>query len=248
MSNSLVILRYRDRDWRRYLHGFSRQIERLRSSVSLVTDLRTIVHPFQRHGTNVIADSCINCRPQPPRVNQAKIGREATFPEYRQQATAIEADAENRQQAGFVYIDQRGNGRATNKPEFTCACSKVQFPSVSIAVLRSSRGSVRSSRSNRSTAALSSSGSKKTSELPSALETIGAVICKGFSRHDSSRAIRAGYRRVFCPRTELVAQIEFTEWTPDGHLRHSKFVGLREDKEPKAVIREALDRATSAAL
>ena len=25
----------------------------------------------------------------------------------------------------------------------------------------------------------------------------------------------------------LVAQIEFTEWTPDGHLRHSSFAGLR---------------------
>src|SRR5439155_12097649 len=31
-------------------------------------------------------------------------------------------------------------------------------------------------------------------------------------------------------KPELVAQIEFTEWTPDGHLRHSKFVGLRDDK------------------
>jgi hypothetical protein len=31
-------------------------------------------------------------------------------------------------------------------------------------------------------------------------------------------------------KLELVAQIEFTEWTPDGHLRHSRFVGLREDK------------------
>jgi len=31
-------------------------------------------------------------------------------------------------------------------------------------------------------------------------------------------------------RPELVTQIEFTEWTPDGHLRHSKFLGLREDK------------------
>jgi DNA ligase D-like protein (predicted ligase) len=29
-------------------------------------------------------------------------------------------------------------------------------------------------------------------------------------------------------KSELVAQIEFTEWTPDGHLRHSKFIGLRE--------------------
>ena len=32
-------------------------------------------------------------------------------------------------------------------------------------------------------------------------------------------------------KPELVAQIEFGEWTPDGHLRHSKFVGLREDKD-----------------
>ena len=31
-------------------------------------------------------------------------------------------------------------------------------------------------------------------------------------------------------KPELVAQIEFTEWTPDDHLRHSKFVGLREHK------------------
>ena len=39
-------------------------------------------------------------------------------------------------------------------------------------------------------------------------------------------------------KPELVAQIEFTEWTPDGHLRHSSFLGLREDKEPRQVVRE----------
>jgi ATP-dependent DNA ligase len=39
-------------------------------------------------------------------------------------------------------------------------------------------------------------------------------------------------------RPELVAQIEFTEWTPDGHLRHSKFVGLREHKDAREVERE----------
>jgi hypothetical protein len=33
-------------------------------------------------------------------------------------------------------------------------------------------------------------------------------------------------------------QIEFTEWTPDGHLRHSKFVGLREDKDAREVMQE----------
>jgi bifunctional non-homologous end joining protein LigD len=39
-------------------------------------------------------------------------------------------------------------------------------------------------------------------------------------------------------RPELGAQIEFTEWTPDGHLRHSSFAGLREDKNPRRVVRE----------
>jgi ATP-dependent DNA ligase len=38
-------------------------------------------------------------------------------------------------------------------------------------------------------------------------------------------------------KPELVAQIEFTEWTPDGHLRHPKFVGLREDKAARDVMR-----------
>jgi bifunctional non-homologous end joining protein LigD len=40
-------------------------------------------------------------------------------------------------------------------------------------------------------------------------------------------------------RPELVANFEFLEWTQDGHLRHSKFVGLRDDKGPRDVRREA---------
>jgi bifunctional non-homologous end joining protein LigD len=36
----------------------------------------------------------------------------------------------------------------------------------------------------------------------------------------------------------LVAQIEFREWTPDRHLRHASFAGLRNDKEPSRVLRE----------
>jgi ATP-dependent DNA ligase len=39
-------------------------------------------------------------------------------------------------------------------------------------------------------------------------------------------------------KPKLVAQIEFTEWTSDGHLRHSKFVGLREDKGALDVVRQ----------
>ena len=42
---------------------------------------------------------------------------------------------------------------------------------------------------------------------------------------------------------DLVAQIEFTEWTPDGHLRSATFVGLREDKNPREVVREPENRS-----
>jgi ATP-dependent DNA ligase len=36
----------------------------------------------------------------------------------------------------------------------------------------------------------------------------------------------------------LVGQFEFAEWTPDNHLRHSKFIALRDDKDAKGVRRE----------
>ena len=39
-------------------------------------------------------------------------------------------------------------------------------------------------------------------------------------------------------RPKLVAQIEFTEWTPDGHLREAKFAGLRDDKDARDIRRE----------
>jgi ATP-dependent DNA ligase len=39
-------------------------------------------------------------------------------------------------------------------------------------------------------------------------------------------------------KRKLVAQIELTEWTENNHLRHTKFVGLRADKNPRSVIHE----------
>jgi bifunctional non-homologous end joining protein LigD len=36
----------------------------------------------------------------------------------------------------------------------------------------------------------------------------------------------------------LVGQFEFVEWTADDHLRHSRFVGLREDRKPEDIRRE----------
>jgi DNA ligase D-like protein (predicted ligase) len=39
-------------------------------------------------------------------------------------------------------------------------------------------------------------------------------------------------------KPQLVAAIEYAEWTPANHLRHSKFTALREDKNARDVIRE----------
>lgn len=37
---------------------------------------------------------------------------------------------------------------------------------------------------------------------------------------------------------DLVAQVGFTEWTSHGRLRHPRFLGLREDKPARKVVRE----------
>lgn len=38
----------------------------------------------------------------------------------------------------------------------------------------------------------------------------------------------------------LVGQFEFVEWTGEGHLPHSKFMPLRDDKKARDVIRESV--------
>jgi DNA ligase D-like protein (predicted ligase) len=39
-------------------------------------------------------------------------------------------------------------------------------------------------------------------------------------------------------RPELVGQVGFAEWTRDGRLRHPRYIGLREDKAAREVVRE----------
>ena len=53
---------------------------------------------------------------------------------------------------------------------------------------------------------------------------------------DVPAAIRRTVKQWVRPR--LVAEIEFTEWTGDGRLRHPSFQGLREDKKAMDVKRE----------
>ena len=47
-----------------------------------------------------------------------------------------------------------------------------------------------------------------------------------------------GLRDAHWAKPQLVAEVEFTEWTADGLIRHPSFQGLREDKKPAEVIRE----------
>ena len=60
------------------------------------------------------------------------------------------------------------------------------------------------------------------------------------------------HRRKTCPFTnydgasdkitwvspKFVAEVNFTEWTTGGKLRHPRFLGLRSDKDPRDVVRE----------
>ena len=84
-----------------------------------------------------------------------------------------------------------------------------------------------------------------------------AGLCGGGFTQDALRRVSAKLRPLVVARSPfdgpvsrtpepahwvkpvLVAQVRFTEWTTDGKLRHPVYLGLRDDKLPVAVHREA---------
>jgi bifunctional non-homologous end joining protein LigD len=60
----------------------------------------------------------------------------------------------------------------------------------------------------------------------------------GLGSSSSPFADRVPEKGAHWLRPELVAQIGFAEWTRDGRLRHPRYLGLRDDKEPEDVVRE----------
>ena len=46
-------------------------------------------------------------------------------------------------------------------------------------------------------------------------------------------------RRMHWVNPKFVAQIKFAEWTRDEKLRQPVFLGLRDDKDPRKVMRES---------
>lgn len=49
-------------------------------------------------------------------------------------------------------------------------------------------------------------------------------------------------RKHYYVKPEVLCEVKFWEWTPDRHIRHASFKGLREDKAPKAVTREVPEK------
>jgi len=58
-------------------------------------------------------------------------------------------------------------------------------------------------------------------------------------------ADRRGLRGVHWVRPELVAQVEFADWTDEGIIRHAAFLGLREDKPAQEVHLETPVRSST---
>jgi bifunctional non-homologous end joining protein LigD len=59
---------------------------------------------------------------------------------------------------------------------------------------------------------------------------------KGASKPGRWSKRKAGSERWVKP--VLLAEVSFAEWTPDGQVRHASFIGLRDDKPAKAIVRE----------
>jgi ATP-dependent DNA ligase len=42
-------------------------------------------------------------------------------------------------------------------------------------------------------------------------------------------------------KPDLVANFEFLEWTDTNHVRHIRYLGMREDKDPRSVVCERVN-------
>jgi bifunctional non-homologous end joining protein LigD len=69
------------------------------------------------------------------------------------------------------------------------------------------------------------------------LEDLGRRL-EPLRRATSPFADEVKERDVTWVEPRLVAQVGFSEWTADGRLRHPRFLGLREDKPAREVVRE----------
>ncbi|MDQ5831930.1 MAG: non-homologous end-joining DNA ligase [Actinomycetota bacterium] len=72
----------------------------------------------------------------------------------------------------------------------------------------------------------------------STLAELGAQLRKLESKDNPFADAHPIPRGTHWVKPKLVAQIGFTEWTRDGRLRHPRYLGLRDDKPAREVVRE----------
>ena len=78
------------------------------------------------------------------------------------------------------------------------------------------------------------------------LDRLGKLLTPQRREDSPFTAGEAAPRGAVFVEPELVAEIEFTEWTAAGVLRHPSYKGLREDKDAREVVREDTPAASSA--
>jgi len=77
------------------------------------------------------------------------------------------------------------------------------------------------------------------------METLSAAFAKRRRATSPFASVpREIARDAIWIRPDMVAEIDFTEFTDEGHIRHGAFEGLREDKEAKSVTLETPKPAT----
>lgn len=69
-------------------------------------------------------------------------------------------------------------------------------------------------------------------ELAKKLKKLETTTCPFEEKHEASA------KDVHWVKARMVAEVGFTEWTSDGRLRHPRYIGLRDDKNPEDVVRE----------
>jgi ATP-dependent DNA ligase len=81
-------------------------------------------------------------------------------------------------------------------------------------------------------------------EIAKRLRPLRTVVCpfanlpeKGSGRWGQGLT-SAKMRECRWLKPELIGQFEFVEWTADLHLRHTRFIALRDDKDARDVRRE----------
>jgi bifunctional non-homologous end joining protein LigD len=79
-------------------------------------------------------------------------------------------------------------------------------------------------------------------------KSLDAIRKKLNALHTDTRPFHAATgmdKKAHWVKPELVAEVSFAQWTITGRIRHSVFHGLRDDKPPKAIIRETAMPAKS---